>query len=189
MRNHTLSRDKLTLGANLSSGTFGGQTYNNYVSRWYFNLDPNLDPEQLDFSVSALYPKTAPLPTKISHNPTQPNDYKADGDGKFDIEFLFPTSNNVDRFDGDESITYLITYDGTGDMWASSFYFLSETGGGEGIWYTAAHIQDLNDGDTCKCKNGGGSTWIGSPVPVPSTMLLLGSGLVGLVGFRRKFGS
>ncbi len=26
-----------------------------------------------------------------------------------------------------------------------------------------------------------------TPVPIPSTMLLLGSGLVGLIGFRRKF--
>ncbi|RPJ39001.1 MAG: PEP-CTERM sorting domain-containing protein [Deltaproteobacteria bacterium] len=27
-----------------------------------------------------------------------------------------------------------------------------------------------------------------APIPKPATLLLLGSGLVGLIGFRRKFG-
>ena len=68
----------------------------------------------------------------------------------------------------------------------SDFDFSSVNGGGEGHYVTAAHIQGipLPTGGTT-------STWVGNggggEVPEPSTMLLLGSGLIGLVGLRRKF--
>ncbi len=105
---------------------------------------------------------------------TGTNIYKADGDGWYDIKLTFPTGESDDRFNTSEIVVFNIT--GTG-ITADSFNFLSESGGGQGTYYSAGHVQSIGTG-------GEGSGWIGA-VPIPATVLLLGAGLVGLIGFRK----
>ena len=152
----------------------GSLTGDNFVTEWDFNLDPTLDPENLVFTLQTGY--TAPTAT-ISN---QIDKFKADGDGYFDIEFLFPTPNTGadPRFNDSKTISYLIT--GISSLTADDFSFQSETSGGEGNWYTAAHIQSITDP--------AGSTWIGAsnPVPEPSTMVISSLFLIGAGAFVRR---
>ena len=140
------------------------------ISEWYFNFDPALNIS----SLGILYD------TGFAANSVDQgiNGYKADGDGYFDILFHFETSG-ANRFTANKSSVYNFTLDG---ITAGSFDFSSAPSGGNGSWHTAAHIQGIGDNDADSGWIGGGFT----SVPEPATMLLLGGGLIGLAGLRRR---
>jgi hypothetical protein len=156
-----------------------------YVKVWLFNLDPNLDPTRLnciyDGTNSSLPETLVDIGFTESAGTTLPSDlnsaFKADGDGYFDIRFGFPESGDV--FGAGEVLIYEIT--GIDTLMASSFNSSSVKGGCAGTHLSAAHIGSIG------C-NGDDSGWVGAnPVPIPAAVSLLGSGLVGLVGLRKKF--
>lgn len=151
----------LTLEAtNLTDGEF--------VSAWYFNLDPNLAASGLIFS--------APTKTGLFDSPTidvGTNDFKADGDGRFDILLSFTTNQSGDqnRFTADDVVSYTVT--GPSALTASSFSFLSASSPGSG-YPTAAHVQGVG-------STGG---WV--TVPEPGTLLLLLACAVPALRRRRR---
>jgi hypothetical protein len=109
------------------------------------------------------------------------NPFKADGDGFFDVAFAFKTDSGS-TFGAGESVTYTITSSVLG-LSALSFDLTSYTGGGNGVWHAAAHVQGISPS---------GSGWIGDKPTgdvVPdggSTIALLGLALVGADYLRRR---
>lgn len=156
---------KLTLSnLNLTGGEF--------ITEWDFNLDPALDPSKLKFS-----PPTKSGTFADPSITAKVDNFKADGDGLYDIEFAFATKAG-DRFGAGESLEVTIT--GIASLTASSFNFVSTPDGGHGPFVTAAHVQGIADtGD-------GTSGWV--TVPEPSTLALgaLGAISLSLFAARRK---
>jgi len=121
------------------------------------------------------------------------NFFKADGDGYFDLMFSFATEEGESRFDT-ETTVYTLT--GTG-LTAASFFDVYSAASNEPNavpspkgYYVAAHVQGYGNSDSTWLTDYNGSAagdGGGTVVPIPSSLLLLGSALAGLgiVG-RRK---
>jgi hypothetical protein len=138
----------------------------------YLNLDPVLNPFQLAFSAPT---KTGTFANPIiSHGTSsKPYDqYKADGDGKYDILIAFDTTT-AGAFNGGEAVKYTITL---ASLTANSFDFLSKPAGGNGPFVTAAHILDTGGVS-------GTSAWV--TTPEPATICILGLGALSLLRRRR----
>lgn len=112
------------------------------------------------------------------------NAFKADGDGKFDIQLVFATSGgaapSADRFEGGESVSYAVT--GIPALTAQSFNALSAPGGGQGAYVMAAHVQGIG-------ADGSLSGWVApAPLPEPSMMSLIVLGYLFGPGTTKKRG-
>ena len=138
------------------------------VAGVYINLDPTIDPTGLIFSGTA---KTGSFEDPVISQGA--DDFKADGDGYYDILISFDNTVADSAFNYGDTVTYTITLDG---LTADSFDFLSAPGGGNGPYKTAAHLLSLGGED-------GDSAW--ATVPEPATIGLLGLGTV-LLRRRKK---
>lgn len=173
----------------------GGLSRGEFVSKWLFNLDPALDPDDLSIArVAGLSP---------SQVRADENDFNHGG-ARFDLSISFPDRHR-DRFDADDFSELLISWRPGAPslpLTPESFAFL--TPGSRGRFrsivhaptlYTTAHIQGIvccdDDGDDDD------SSWVSAdpalrppdePVPEPGTLLLVGSGVLGLAGLRRRRG-
>ena len=137
-------------------------TDDEYVAKWLFNLDPDLNPGLLQFVQSD---KSGSFEDPTIGN--EYDDFNADGDGQFDIEFAFATADGGDnRFGVAEWVEYTIT--STQTLTADSFDFQSTPAGGEGTWPTAAHVQAIIDPNN-------GSGWVTVPEPGALALLVLGA--------------
>ncbi len=149
-------------------GLTGGAT-GEFITEWDINFDPTKNPASL--LIAAQSGDTAAVGS-ISQ---AADSFKADGDGFFDIEFLFNTSG--DRLTSGESATFRITGTGINE---NSFIFPSVNGGGVGTFTSAAHVQGIG-------PNAGFSGWIGNggtAVPLPAS-LWGGMALLGALGFAK----
>ncbi len=144
-----------------------------YVSAWYFNLDPSLDPNVL--TIAYVSDEVASVGVSTGINAFQ----AGDEGGLFDILFEFPPPpGGIPNFftQGLSSVYDISLSDG---LTADSFNFRSFMDG-DGL-LTAAFVQGTGVG-------GEDSAWVS--VPDPTTMSLLGIGLAGLAGrwVRRRIG-
>ncbi|MDB6063817.1 MAG: hypothetical protein JWR26_25 [Pedosphaera sp.] len=156
---------------NLTLST-GGLTGTEFISELYLNLNNVLNPNSLIFTLTSSI-GTFSNPS-IS---TGVDQFKADGDGKYDVLLGFSTAG-TGRFGVGDSITYQIT--GIAGLQASDFDFLSAPAGGSGPFLSAAHVQSIGNGN---------SGWIAptilTPAPEPATAVLLGSAMIIWAGARR----
>ena len=147
------------------------------IESLYFNLDPALNPGSLSFARDPASTGPTADNTALSLGANQ---FKADGDGLYDIRFMLPPppGQQSARFQANEMLIYTIT--GVPTLTASSFFFLSQPAGGSGPFYAAAHVQQIGAANE--------SGWVAPavvPLPAAVWLLLSGFGAFATSGLRR----
>lgn len=153
-----------------------------FISGFYMNFDkPGLLPSGLSIApAGGVVPSTIPVATDDTNANAQ---FKADGDGFFDIRFDY----NNGAFTAGLSSLFTIT--GAG-ITTDDFVAPSAPGGGNGEWFAAAHVQGIG-------ATGNDSGWIaaGPPevdpnieIPEPASLGIIGMGMMamGFVALRRR---
>lgn len=171
-----------TVNLTLSAGNLTG---GDFVTCWYFNVNPALSASSLTLAVAGSTGSfTGPSVQ------TGANAFKAGPDGKFDLLFGFSsTGDDSTRFTTGDSLTFTIT--GISGLAADDFNWLSTSAVGGGAYASAAHIESTD-----------GNAWINptstlrenaeTAPRVPdgaTTITLLGASLVAVEVFRRKMQS
>ena len=145
------------------------------IKEWYFNIDDTLS----GFGCGNIVNSSGQDGTcEYSKNSLQ-----ADGDGKYDFMFTFPTSG--DTFDEGDMSVWDITYSG---LTAEDFLYLSAPAGGAGPYFSAVQQSAWWAPSELTCDDGDCGVVVPpvEPVPEPGSLALMSLGLAGLVFTRRK---
>jgi hypothetical protein len=122
------------------------------------------------------------------------NGFKPDGDGQYDLLFMYSLMMGQSAFLGGTSQTYLITDTASASLLASDFDFPSFQavhGDPFGPFLAAMHVQNTPNGGSGSAfvagQPAGSPTPFVGPVPAPSSAILLGMGAVALLfGLRQR---
>jgi hypothetical protein len=157
-----------------------------YVSCWYFNLNPSLDPTLLNFATSG---SVGAFGTPTIQ--TGENSFRAAGDGKYDVLFAFDRTGGAPALFGNgDSVTFTIT--GIPGLNAGDFNFLSAPAGGGGPYISAAHVVSGDQGGWVDPASILHNSLIEGDASVPdasTTLPLLGASLLALGIFWKRFQS
>ena len=161
--------------------TAGNLTGSDFVSCWYFNLNPSLDPTHLSFTVSdSTGSFTGPSVQ------TGVNGFKAGPDGKFDVLVGFASGgDDSTRFTSGDSVSFNIT--GISGLTVEDFGWLSTSASGGGAFVSAAHVVSGDDSGWINPV----STFSQNATTAPSvpdgatTIALLGASLLAIEALRR----
>lgn len=165
---------QLTMALNL-------QAAGEFISKWYFNIDPAFDLSQMLVSF-----QSGQAANSVTFNQDGIN---VPGSGDADIRFRFATANNSNRFNGTETSVYLFTNNGPGTLTSDSFDYVFSHARNKPTFLSAFHAQGLlcdRSVHVGGLESHGGVT--STPVPEPSSMVLAGLGLggLGLMGLARR---